>query len=467
MDLKLLINQISNAEKLAKKDVLHSVEQDLFDIKKNMVDDNHHKELLSTYMANLINNYHNLKNFYKASNDQFDFFQTKTNQKLNDIDRYQLFISFVSDIINSKQNDNEHLELKKEVIEQVKNIENIAYNTHLLKLKSETMKAVIRKRANKMEDKKPFNRYFKSIISPSNFMNTTSQKVEDNNGWQPFYKFYLNDLRNNWNNQIENNQSYDKETKSGVKRFIFNLITLSIKIALLHKKVIELKDSKYSNNELSGKEMNIELLLHDISQYFDHLNDYTSFLVNLKEEKKFRMVLEAQDFAIERIKRVLNRFKSEFYIDLRNSPLNNQFEKLILEIKNAVDLKKIMFLANSVKTKIYETDIDLLNGIWLSNPKISIDKLLKLGIEKGIWDENYNLITKRGSLYGMNKTLLGSLSIALKENSIKPNIDHNIIGKRFCEFFNIELKETTLNQYKAFSSGNSKIIKEFKKTFSI
>lgn len=108
-----------------------------------------------------------------------------------------------------------------------------------------------------------------------------------------------------------------------------------------------------------------------------------------------------------------------------------------------------------------------LNKIWLSEPKISIDDLLTLGIEKGIWNDEYQIITAKGSLYGTGKTMLGSLFIALKGFAVGENIDYKEAGKVFCSFFNIPINEKTKEPYKAFSSGNEKLIRELKRAFNI
>src|SRR5690606_9081667 len=80
-----------------------------------------------------------------------------------------------------------------------------------------------------------------------------------------------------------------------------------------------------------------------------------------------------------------------------------------------------------------------LNKIWLSEPKISVDDLLTSGIEKGIWNDEYQIITAKGSLYGTGKTMLGSLFIALKGFAVSENIDYKEAGKVFCSFFNVPI----------------------------
>lgn len=108
-----------------------------------------------------------------------------------------------------------------------------------------------------------------------------------------------------------------------------------------------------------------------------------------------------------------------------------------------------------------------LNKIWLSEPKISVQNLLTLGIEKGIWNDEYQIITAKGSLYGTGKTMLGSLFIALKGFAVSENIDYKEAGKVFCSFFNVPINEKTKEPYKAFSSGNEKLIRELKRAFNI
>lgn len=106
-----------------------------------------------------------------------------------------------------------------------------------------------------------------------------------------------------------------------------------------------------------------------------------------------------------------------------------------------------------------------ISTVWLNEPKISIEKLMKIGVQNKLWDENRNLLTTRDSLYSSNKSMLASLSIALKGNSIGSEINYNMVGESFCKTFNIEINPQTKDPYKSFSTGNPRVIKEFKRLF--
>lgn len=108
-----------------------------------------------------------------------------------------------------------------------------------------------------------------------------------------------------------------------------------------------------------------------------------------------------------------------------------------------------------------------LKTIWLPQAKISIDDFAQKGIDKGLWNDKLEIITSKGRLYGTGKAMLGSLFIAFRGWAISSEIDYKEAGKVFCEIFGIEIKETTKEPYKAFSSGSPRLIKQFKRTFNI
>ena len=178
------------------------------------------------------------------------------------------------------------------------------------------------------------------------------------------------------------------------------------------------------------------------------------------------------------------------YIERQNGRLNNlaklngfsgiQSEVEVININDATNRLELIFSIvqaeiqgnlktenNNLTPQQTEKPKPELNKIWLSEPKISVQNLLTLGIKKGIWNDEYQIITAKGSLYGTGKTMLGSLFIALKGFAVSENIDYKEAGKVFCSFFNIPINERTKEPYKAFSSGNEKLIRELKRAFNI
>lgn len=139
---------------------------------------------------------------------------------------------------------------------------------------------------------------------------------------------------------------------------------------------------------------------------------------------------------------------------------------LLFYKQNLEELEQRMII-NKQTISNEELHLKILKNIWLVNAKIDLEVFLKKGIEKKIWNENYELITKRDSIYGSGKTLLASLSIALKDWCINSETDYNVIGEAFCSFFKIEIKPTTVQKYKSFQSGNPKHIENLKRTFNI
>jgi hypothetical protein len=115
----------------------------------------------------------------------------------------------------------------------------------------------------------------------------------------------------------------------------------------------------------------------------------------------------------------------------------------------------------------HSEQIKKLRTIWLADPKITVEDFIQKGIVKGLWNENLNIITARGSLYGTGKTMLGSIFIAFKGWAISNNIDSKKVGIVFCNVFNVDIKKATNEPYKAFSSGNSKTVTEIRRAFGI
>lgn len=159
----------------------------------------------------------------------------------------------------------------------------------------------------------------------------------------------------------------------------------------------------------------------------------------------------------------------DFAIPVNDSIENyKQYYRNVIQMIKDVDFDSEKFESTNTVINVTENiQSDYLESIWLANPKISIQNLIKAGIDSKIWDEKCNLITQRNGLYGSGKRLLGSLSIALKDYSISEDIHYKKIGEVFCKKFNIVIKNETKDPYKAFGTGNSKIIKQFKRWLNV
>ena len=59
------------------------------------------------------------------------------------------------------------------------------------------------------------------------------------------------------------------------------------------------------------------------------------------------------------------------------------------------------------------------------------------------------------------------MAIALRNYALPETVDYKAVGNAFCKAFNVPINENTREPYKAFSSGNPKIIKQFKRLYKI
>lgn len=113
-------------------------------------------------------------------------------------------------------------------------------------------------------------------------------------------------------------------------------------------------------------------------------------------------------------------------------------------------------------------EIKKLKSIWLAEPKLTVEHFLQKGIDKGFWNNDLELTLQRNSsTYGTGKTFLGNVFRAFRGWAIPNHLDYKEAGKIFCEVFNIEVKKSTKEPYKLFSSGNDKQIREVKRTFDV
>lgn len=143
----VFIDKIKGAEELAKSTLEISIKQDFFEIENAKFNEETHKELLKNYYSNTISKYVNTRNLYKASNEQFHFLNKETGNKLTDEDRVD-FIAMIltSYLTESNEVDNQFEEADLfEIFNQLKNIEEIVYETKLSELKYNAIKKLVEK----------------------------------------------------------------------------------------------------------------------------------------------------------------------------------------------------------------------------------------------------------------------------------------------------------------------------------
>ena len=265
---------------------------------------------------------------------------------------------------------------------------------------------------------------------------------------------------------------YDEEY---IRLNFWPIITLSeIDLKNFKEKILKLKEEfinvyeEFDINIFKREHLEfLEFLEYELKIYLSSIQRGKYNEWDLKKDKYFYHLKLDSEINTPRHQTLLITEKDKIQLELYFKKIIEFIESFIAE-NSKIELNQVQATSNidEVITKNIDNKFlneDLLDKIWLLNAKISIENLIKLGIRDRIWDESCNLLTKRNSLYGSGKSLLGSLSVVLKKHSISQETDYKIIGEAFCKKFNITINTNVKDPYKAFGTGNSKIIKELER----
>lgn len=211
---------------------------------------------------------------------------------------------------------------------------------------------------------------------------------------------------------------------------------------------------------LFTKDELIDRLLSLTKRLIKQVNSYVLYKNNSLNEPdvlKLEILLKEREFVLENDTDSKSKNPKSRYIKVLKRWLKDE-KQFISEITPYI---------KKVEQDNAKTSKSALQEIWLAESKLSIEDLLQIGIDAGIWNEQFEIIVKKKSLYGTGKTLLSNLAHALKGYSISEEIDYKVIGKAFCQQFNIAINQSTKEPYKQFNQEKRELKDQLKRVFSI
>lgn len=243
--------------------------------------------------------------------------------------------------------------------------------------------------------------------------------------------------------------------------FIYYSILNSKEKKVLLIKILDVLDRENNDKVDFDKYIEVQefLLSYRLFIHNQLLDSDTDHLKNLETVNELVNGLTNHEYSFGNL--------DESYLKLVRTNKNFYSEKReYLKDKRSIEKEKLLKEDNTVVNPKDEK-FNELEKLWLATAKISINELMEIGINNHIWDDNNNIISQRGSLYGSGKSLLSSMAIALRNYALPETVDYKAVGNAFCKAFNVPINENTREPYKAFSSGNPKIIKQFKRLYKI
>ena len=134
------------------------------------------------------------------------------------------------------------------------------------------------------------------------------------------------------------------------------LLVFNNRIGLLAGNIIKLytKVNFYEDTKKPNYITQRDLLENDIKYSIKNIKDLYSDLI--KEElrrKNFETAIDIQDFCISILNKTEYLLKYRFFISIDESPLNDSFKEINIELKNSIDLDKIKLL-NSISKELQQ-----------------------------------------------------------------------------------------------------------------
>lgn len=283
--------------------------------------------------------------------------------------------------------------------------------------------------------------------------------------------YWLNEDITVINKLLDNNSNFDKN--------YFDPYSKELNKNLLIKDTFEAKTDVIRYYIFEFWELQGFFTNHKNTLYHEPNNDGSIICKNINEvktdfEKYTILCFQYFDIMFNEIQRCCIKYNIDFFKICSELGFSTEFFdssiSLVFNELQSKNLKSPQAEKQKPKPKGKErlAKIEKLKSIWLAEPKLTVEDFIQAGNDKGFWNDNLELTLQRNvSSYGTGKTFLGNVFIAFKGWAIPTHLDYKEAGRIFCEVFNINIKESTKEKYKAFSSGNGKQVAEVKRTFTI
>jgi len=136
MSKDYFVDIITKAEILALENQKDFVRFEVKELERKSIDSKHLKELISHYMANALNDYEALKNYYKAAYEGYESIIQNTDSKFDERDRIDFISTMLISQYNTEAKNDIEKVLRKEFLKQMINLREIVVESYTLKLKA-------------------------------------------------------------------------------------------------------------------------------------------------------------------------------------------------------------------------------------------------------------------------------------------------------------------------------------------
>lgn len=187
-----------------------------------------------------------------------------------------------------------------------------------------------------MKNQNTINKY-KNSFNPTALRNVLNFKNEDETINEYHYLKLFNDFKNDLNEQLDK-YNFDRDYLPHLKNFNIGIEKLLIEIIKHYRNVLNFESSKMQDFKAYNYRDSL-----NYNQSLSFLKSYSNILINLKlQDKDINQLKNIQDYCINTLNQSLESLKTNFEIDVFNSPLNTDLSKIKKVLKKAINKSDLM-----------------------------------------------------------------------------------------------------------------------------